>query len=135
MADKPIPVRQIAGSVTVVDDSGKETHRPMAYGVLPPAEDACQICAGRHPPETPHNAQSIYYQTIFNAQLGRAATWADAMAHCSEPVRAAWEKELRKKAVWTEPPNGEKPVKHHGIEDGTVSGPVEDDFRQAINDD
>lgn len=107
----------------------------MAWGVLPPPKDACQICAARHEAGAPHNAHSIYYQTIFNAQLGRAATWADAMAHCSEPVRAALEKELREIGHWTEPPAGEKPVKHHGVEDGTVARPIEDAFRQAINDD
>ena len=62
-------------------------------------------------------------------------TWADAMAHCDDATRAAWEKELRARVHWTEPPAGERPVEHHGVEDVTVAKPIEDAFRQAINDD
>jgi len=103
--------------MTVVDmKTGKEEHKPMAWKVLPPPKDCCQICAVKHEPEAPHNAQSLYYQTTFNGILGRSPTWADAMAHCAEPVKKAWEKELRRINHWSEPPAGEAPVKHHGIE-------------------
>ncbi len=135
MADKPVPVRQVASTVTKIEADGIETHEPMAWSVLPPTKDACQICAARHEADAPHNAQSIYYQMIFVNQIGRAVTWADAVAHCSEPVRTAWECELRRMGHWSEPPAGEKPIKHHGVEDGTIAKPIEDAFRQAINDD
>jgi hypothetical protein len=67
------------------------------------------------PPEQPHNAQSLYYQTIFNGMIGRPPTWADAMAHCDASTRRAWETHLREIGAWSEPPDGEAPVKHHGV--------------------
>jgi hypothetical protein len=133
--EKPIPVRHIATVVTVIDDTGAETHKPATWGVLPPPKDSCQICGRGHPPADPHNAQSFYYQTVFHSQVGRLPTWADAMAHCDDATRKAWEGELRSGGHWTEPPTGERPVKHHGVEDVTVAKPIEDAFRQAINDD
>lgn len=109
------PVRQIPTAVTKVDlKTGKETHEAGVWNIIPPAADRCQYCGAKHEPELPHNAQSLYYQTIFNSMLGRGATWADAMAHCSPEMQKAWEAALRAKGVWTEPPNGEKPVAHHG---------------------
>lgn len=62
--------------------------------LLPPAAHLCQTCATEHLPEEPHNAQSLYYQTAFNMQHGRAATWTDAMEHCTPDVRAMWREEL-----------------------------------------
>ena len=59
------------------------------WTLLPPAADRCQTCATKHEPEPPHNAQSLYYQTAFNMEHGRAATWLDAMAHCDEQMQAA----------------------------------------------
>ena len=58
--------------------------------LLPPAADRCQVCASKHEPELPHNAQSLYYQTAFNMEHGRAATWIDAMEHCSDEMKAQW---------------------------------------------
>lgn len=111
------PTRQIPGTMTVVDmETGEETHRPMAWNVLPPPKGKCQICAVEHDPKQPHNAQSLYYQMTFNGIVGRSPTWADAVAHCDEPVRKTWELELRRIKAWTEPPAGEMPVKHHGVE-------------------
>ena len=113
---KPKAVRQIPGTVTHVDiATGKERHEGMAWNVLPPAPDKCQICAVKHEPEIPHNAQSLYYQMTFNGMVGRAPTWADAMAHCSEEMKAAWKRELTQKNAWTEPPAGEQPIAHHGV--------------------
>lgn len=65
--------------------------------LLPPRPDVCQVCAHEHPPEYPHNAQSLYYQTKFYLENGRAATWADAMAHCTPAMKAIWTEELRKR--------------------------------------
>jgi hypothetical protein len=44
-------VKQIPGAMTVVDlATGKETHEPMAWTMLPPAADKCQVCARKHEP-------------------------------------------------------------------------------------
>lgn len=111
------PTRQIPGVLTNVDTAtGKETHAPMAWTIVPPPKDACQFCAARHAPDQPHNAQSLYYQMAFNGIVGRSPTWADAIAHCDEPMRQGWEAHLRKLKAWSEPPAGETPVKHHGVE-------------------
>ena len=83
--------------------------------MTPPAPDKCQICAAKHEPEEPHNAQSLFYRVAFAAMIGREPTWADALAHCSDEVRRPWEAELRKQGVWSEPPDGEMPVADHGV--------------------
>jgi hypothetical protein len=62
--------------------------------LLPPDKDVCQICAVKHDPTLPHNAQSLYYQTKFQMENGRAATWEDAMAHCTEEVKKVWREAL-----------------------------------------
>lgn len=109
--------RHIPASVTKVDvATGKETHEAAAWTVMPPPADCCQICAHKHAPDQPHNAQSLYYQTTFAGMIGRTPTWADALAHCADDVRTFWEKELRRMKVWSEPPRGETPVKHHGLD-------------------
>lgn len=110
-------VKQIPASVTKVDlATGKETHESAAWKVMPPPADHCQICAVKHHPDLPHNAQSLYYQTVFNGMVGRPPTWADAVAHCCEDIRRGWEAELRRRGAWSAPPVGEAPVKHHGAE-------------------
>jgi hypothetical protein len=109
--------KEIPSTMTVVDvATGEETHRPMAWKTVPPPKDHCQICAVKHDPSDPHNSQSLYYQTVFQGIVGRPPTWADALAHCKEPVRQAWELELLRINRWTEPPAGEMPVRHHGID-------------------
>lgn len=96
--------------------TGEDTHKPMAWNMLPPPKDKCQICAVAHPPEQPHNAQSLYYQMAFNGIVGRGPTWADAVAHCADDVKEHWERELRRLDAWSTPPDGEHPVKHHGLD-------------------
>ena len=70
---------------------------------IPPAADACPICATKHLPDEPHNQQSLYYQQRFHAVRGRWPTWADAIAHCTPGVRRHWETELRKLGHRSEP--------------------------------
>lgn len=70
--------------------------------LLPPAPDVCQECAVKHAPEEPHDATSLYYQYSFKAEHGRYPTWKDALAHCSEELKAAWTKELKRRGKWTE---------------------------------
>lgn len=78
--------------------------------LLPPAKDKCQLCAVAHAAEAAHNAQSLFYQTRFQMQHGRAGTWADAIAHCPPDVRSMWERELRRLGGWSEPPEGVEPI-------------------------
>lgn len=58
--------------------------------LLPAKEGTCPICATAHEPELPHNASSMFYQTRFNMEHGRTATWTDAMEHCTAEVRIGW---------------------------------------------
>ena len=67
--------------------------------LLPPSAGHCQTCGSRHEPELPHNAQSLYYQTAFNMERGRAPNWLDAMAHCSADMQALWTKHLTEAGV------------------------------------
>ena len=71
--------------------------------MLPPPASNCQECATEHAPDEPHNAQSLYYSMAFHAMHGRSPTWADAVAHCTPEVQAAWREELKKMDAWTEP--------------------------------
>lgn len=67
--------------------------------LMPAKEGTCEICATAHDPDQPHNAQSLFYQTRFNIEHGRAATWIDAMEHCSAPVRDLWRNALIERGV------------------------------------
>jgi protein-disulfide isomerase len=109
--------RHIPGTVTEVDPpTGAEVHKPMAWNLMPPPTGRCQICAAAHAAEEPHDASSLYYQMAFKGMVGRDPTWADAIAHCSDEMKAAWKHELRKLNAWTEPPAGEAPIAHHGVD-------------------
>lgn len=77
--------------------------------LLPCAKDVCQECAVDHVPEQPHNQQSLYYQYKFYGEHSHWPTWKDAVAHCDEQTRAAWEAELRKRGKWSEPEAVESP--------------------------
>jgi hypothetical protein len=52
-----------------------------------------------HPVEHPHNKDSLYYQFRFHGVHGRWPTWEDAMAHCSEKVKAVARKETPKPII------------------------------------
>ena len=80
--------------------------KPQSMMLMPPPDGHCRICAVKHGPELPHNAESIFYQVRFEMRYKRAGTWADAIAHCTDDVRKFWEKTLRKKAMWTAPAEG-----------------------------
>ena len=86
----------------------------MSWGILPPASDKCPVCATEHGPAEPHNAQSLYYQMAFRGKQGRFPTWADAIAHCEEPLRIAWREELTAIGAWTEPQGELKSIAHLG---------------------
>lgn len=58
--------------------------------IFPPLRGACPKCGAYHPPEQPHNRESLYYQMRFRQRYGRFPTWEDAIAHCSDAVKAEW---------------------------------------------
>ena len=58
--------------------------------LMPPAKHLCQECGRDHDPKMPHDATSLYYQTKFQIEHGRPATWDDAMAHCDEATKELW---------------------------------------------
>ncbi len=78
--------------------------------LLPPPEGHCRICAVKHEPHIPHNAQSVFYQMRFAMRYGRAGTWADAIAHCSPEVQSYFRAGLDDRKAWTEPPAGVDPI-------------------------
>jgi hypothetical protein len=59
----------------------------------------CPMCAVTHDPEMPHDQQSLAYQYKFYDQYGRWPTWADAIAHCSEEVKAIWREALAEHGI------------------------------------
>ena len=67
--------------------------------ILPPKPGTCPICAVKHDRKMPHNRDSLYYQMRFYQQNGRFPTWADAMAHCSDIMKAYWIGELAKRGI------------------------------------
>ena len=69
-------------------------------GILLPAKPGtCAECAVNHSANFPHNRDSLYYQYRFYDQHGRWPTWADAMTHCDETMKAFWHSELAKRGV------------------------------------
>jgi hypothetical protein len=53
-----------------------------------PTPGRCPVCATQHPDSHPHDKDSLYYQFKFSAEWGRFPSWRDAMAHCSDEIRA-----------------------------------------------
>ena len=81
-------------------DEPKVTHVPMsAWTLLPPAPDACQVCAAHHEPHEPHNPDSIYWRTARNIANEPMPTWGEALAHVEEPLRSTWVKLLGERGV------------------------------------
>jgi hypothetical protein len=66
----------------------------MNFHFLPPDPNHCPQCAAAHETDEPHDATSLFYGFWFMQTYGRPPTWADAMQHCSEEVKAAWIEEL-----------------------------------------
>lgn len=52
-----------------------------------------------HPPEQPHNQQSLFYQYSFMEKNGRWPTWEDALKHCTAEVREVWVAALAERGV------------------------------------
>jgi len=96
------PLIPLGGTMQVVDTTGRVEEKPSGMMLLPAAPGMCADCAVDHPPDVPHNRDSLFYQMRFHAEHKRWPTWADAVAHCDEPMRQAWETELRARGVWKE---------------------------------
>lgn len=84
------------GKATIVDQkTGKETPvSGMTMMMLPAKPGTCEDCATAHKPESPHNAQSLFYQYKFYNEHGRWPNWNDALAHCSEEMKVIWKSHL-----------------------------------------
>ncbi len=67
--------------------------------ILPPGPGKCLECAEAHDPRLPHNRDSLYYNMKFRQQHDRAPTWADAIAHCPDDVKAVAIEELAKHGI------------------------------------
>lgn len=74
-----------------------ERHGITLLGRTP--SGTCPICAVKHDPEQPHNRDSLAYQYKFYDEHGRWPTWTDAMAHCSEEIKAFWVEQLTARGV------------------------------------
>lgn len=59
----------------------------------------CEVCGVKHEPESPHNAQSLFYQYNFYDKNGRWPTWKDAMEHCEPMMKGLWIEALMEKGV------------------------------------
>jgi len=69
------------------------------FTLLPAKPGTCPECAVDHDPKHPHNQQSLYYQYHFYADHQRWPTWADALAHCDDQMKAFWKDELQKRGI------------------------------------
>jgi len=69
------------------------------FAMLPAKPGTCPECAVNHPPEQPHDQQSLFYQYKFYSENGRWPTWDDAMAHCNTEIREVWRVALRERGV------------------------------------
>lgn len=67
--------------------------------LLPPPPGVCRSCAVDHEPELPHDQTSLYWQYRFYRDAGRWPTWDDAMAHCTDEVKAMWKKAMAEAGV------------------------------------
>lgn len=92
---KTIPIQK----QTVDMRTGATTTETVSAFLLPAAPEACQECGVKHSPSDPHNAQSLRYQMLFQANNGRTPSWNDAMSHCSDAIQEAWRRELLKRGV------------------------------------
>lgn len=71
------------------------------YGItmLPTKPGTCPECGVAHDPRMPHNRDSLAYMYNFFDKHERWPSWADAMAHCSEDVKAYWRDQLNARGV------------------------------------
>ena len=82
------------GSMSVNMKTGETKPLKTKMMMLPAKKGTCEDCATDHEPTSPHNAQSLFYQYKFFNEHNRWPNWKDAMKHCSEDMKAHWEKNL-----------------------------------------
>ena len=67
-----------------------------------PGPGSCKLCATVHTPDQPHDRDSLYYQNWFRRRYKRFPTWADAMAHCTDKVKAEYTVKLAERGITIE---------------------------------
>jgi hypothetical protein len=67
-----------------------EIRQGKPLSLLPPAPGSCEVCAGDHAAEEPHDADSLYWAFKAQAEGLPSPTWSDAIAHCDEDTQACW---------------------------------------------
>lgn len=72
------------------------------FTLLPAPEGTCPECAVNHPPDQPHNQQSLFYQYHFYNENGRWPTWKDALAHCPDGIKDIWIQALSERGITVE---------------------------------
>ena len=80
-------------------ETTKTETEQVQFMLMPAKPGACQECAVKHEPNMPHNRDSAYYQVQFHSVHGRYPTWADALSHCSDEMKAHWIHELTKRGI------------------------------------
>lgn len=98
---KSTPVT-IPVATTITDATGAVVTETTTHFTLEPVADPklCPDCGRAHEPSQPHDAQSLHYQYAVYGRTGQWPTWRDAIAHCDDATRAAWEQELRRLGHW-----------------------------------
>jgi hypothetical protein len=76
------------------------TNHLAPWMLLPAEQGKCPECGVAHSPDMPHDNRSLFYQYHFYKQNGRWPTWDDAMAHCSDEVKAATKEVISKNRLW-----------------------------------
>lgn len=66
-----------------------------SFELMPPASGYCPVCASEHDPTSPHNPQSLYWQTKRGLEGLPMPTWEDALEHVTGELREAWESQLK----------------------------------------
>ena len=75
--------------------------------IVAPGPRACKICATNHKPGQPHDRDSLYYQNWFRKRHKRFPTWNDAMAHCTDEVKAEYRAILAKRGIHLDDKGGD----------------------------
>ena len=66
--------------------------------LLPAKPGTCPECATTHETWEPHNLD-LFYQYHFWGEHGRFPTWKDAMAHCSDVIKASTTEVLKEHGI------------------------------------
>ncbi len=64
----------------------------------------CPDCGGEHPREEPHDPDSRRWQCTFLGSHGRWPGAADAAAHCHPEIQRLFERSMRLRGMWWDPP-------------------------------